>query len=29
MNEADRLALEKRINQYLKEIEQCIALLNE
>lgn len=29
MNEADRQALEKRINQYLKEIEQCIALLNE
>ena len=28
MKEADRLALEKRINQYLKEIEQCIALLN-
>jgi predicted nucleic acid-binding Zn-ribbon protein len=29
MKEADRQALEKRINQYLKEIEQCIALLNE
>ena len=29
MSDADRQALEKRINQYLKEIEQCIALLNE
>ncbi len=26
---ANREALEKRINQYVKEIEQCIALLNE
>ncbi|MFD2527412.1 hypothetical protein ACFSQD_16435 [Flavihumibacter stibioxidans] len=29
MNEADRQALEKRINQYLREIDKCIALLNE
>lgn len=29
MSEADRQAIEKRINQHLKEIEQCLALLNE
>lgn len=29
MNESDRQALEKRINQYLREIDKCIALLNE
>lgn len=29
MKDEDRLALEKRINQYLKEIDKCIALLNE
>ncbi|WP_046370990.1 hypothetical protein [Flavihumibacter petaseus] len=29
MSEEDRLALEKRINRYLKEIDKCIALLNE
>ncbi len=29
MTEADRQALEKRINQYLREIDKCIALLNE
>jgi hypothetical protein len=29
MNEKDKLALEKRINQYLREIDKCIALLNE
>ena len=29
MKEEDRQALEKRINQYLKEIDKCIALLNE
>ena len=26
---ADKEALEKRINQYLREIDKCIALLNE
>ena len=29
MSEEDRQALEKRINRYLKEIDKCIALLNE
>lgn len=29
MTEKDRQALEKRINQYLKDIDKCIALLNE
>jgi hypothetical protein len=29
MNEPDKKALEKRINQYLREIDKCIALLNE
>ncbi|ULQ52584.1 hypothetical protein [Flavihumibacter fluvii] len=29
MNEKDKQALEKRINQYLREIDKCIALLNE
>ena len=28
-NEVDKQALEKRINQYLREIDKCIALLNE
>ncbi|MCG7856003.1 hypothetical protein [Flavihumibacter sp.] len=28
-NEVDKHALEKRINQYLREIDKCIALLNE
>jgi predicted nuclease with TOPRIM domain len=29
MTEKDKQALEKRINQYLREIDKCIALLNE
>lgn len=29
MSEEDRQALERRINQYLREIDKCIALLNE
>jgi len=29
MTEKDRQALEKRINQYLKDIDKCIALLKE
>lgn len=29
MKETDKKALEKRINQYLREIDKCIALLNE
>ena len=29
MTEKDRQALEKRINQYLKDIDKCIAMLNE
>ncbi|MBZ5858184.1 hypothetical protein [Flavihumibacter profundi] len=29
MTENDRQALDKRINQYLREIDKCIALLNE
>lgn len=29
MSEDDRQALERRINQYLREIDKCIALLNE
>lgn len=29
MTEHDRQALEKRINQYLREIDKCIAMLNE
>ena len=28
-NDTDKKALEKRINQYLREIDKCIALLNE
>jgi archaellum component FlaC len=29
MTDKDRQALEKRINQYLREIDKCITLLNE
>jgi chromosome segregation ATPase len=29
MNVADKKELEKRINQYVKEIDRCIALLGE
>ena len=29
MNEAEKTAFEKRLNQYVKEIDRCIALLNE
>ena len=29
MNEADKKAFEKNINQYIKEIDKCIALLSE
>ena len=29
MNEADKKDIEKRINSYLKEIDRCIALLDE
>lgn len=29
MSDDDRQALERRINQYLREIDKCIALLNE
>lgn len=29
MTAQDKTALEKRINQYLREIDKCIALLNE
>jgi hypothetical protein len=29
MNEAEKKAFEKRLNQYVKEIDRCIALLNE
>jgi hypothetical protein len=29
MSDEDRQALERRINQYLREIDKCIALLNE
>jgi hypothetical protein len=29
MNDQDKKEFEKRINQYLKEIDRCIALLSE
>jgi chromosome segregation ATPase len=29
LNEADKKELEKRINQYIKEIDRCIAWLGE
>lgn len=29
MNNEDRKAFEKKINQYLKEVDKCIALLSE
>jgi hypothetical protein len=29
MNEAEKKAFEKRLTQYIKEIDRCIALLNE
>ncbi len=29
MSEAEKKAFEKRLNQYVKEIDRCIALLNE
>lgn len=29
MNEADRKAFEKKINQYIKDVDKCIALLSE
>jgi methyl-accepting chemotaxis protein len=29
MNEADKKAFEKTINQYIKEIDKCIGLLSE
>lgn len=29
MNEADKKAFEKNINQYIKEIDKCIGLLSE
>jgi CHASE3 domain sensor protein len=29
MNEADKKAFDKKINQYLKEIDKCITLLGE
>ena len=29
MNETEKKAFEKRLNQYIKEIDRCIALLNE
>jgi hypothetical protein len=29
MTDKDRQALEKRINQYLRDIDKCITLLNE
>ena len=29
MNDADKKAFEKKINQYLKEIDKCITLLSE
>jgi undecaprenyl pyrophosphate synthase len=28
MNESEKKAFEKRLNQYVKEIDRCIALLN-
>jgi hypothetical protein len=29
MNTVERKAFEKRLNQYIKEIDRCISLLNE
>jgi cell shape-determining protein MreC len=29
MNSVERKAFEKRLNQYIKEIDRCISLLNE
>jgi len=29
MNEADKKAFEKHINQYIKEIDKCIGILSE
>ncbi len=29
MNDTERKAFEKRLSQYVKEIDRCIALLNE
>jgi len=29
MKEEDKRSFEKKINQYLKEVEKCISLLNE
>ena len=29
MNEAEKKAFEKRLNQYIKEIDRCISLLKE
>lgn len=29
MSETEKKAFEKRLNQYVKEIDRCIALLNE
>ncbi|MBS1598985.1 MAG: hypothetical protein JST75_12245 [Bacteroidetes bacterium] len=29
MNETEKKVFEKRLNQYVKEIDRCIALLNE
>ena len=29
MNEEDKRSFEKKINQYLKEVDKCISLLNE
>jgi uncharacterized protein (DUF3084 family) len=29
MNETEKKAFEKRLNQYVREIDRCIALLNE
>jgi chromosome segregation ATPase len=29
MGEADKKTFEKRLNQYIKEIDRCITLLNE
>jgi cell shape-determining protein MreC len=29
MNNVERKAFEKRLNQYIKEIDRCISLLNE
>ncbi len=29
MNDADKKAFEKKINQYIREVDKCIALLSE